>query len=525
MLDLLIKNAAVVDGTGADRVTRDIGIKDGRFRLDGIGNAEAEKTIDADGLALAPGFIDAHGHTDLFAWVEPLCSAKLRQGITTEIAGQCGMSPAPVSAEFQPVYRLYYESQGAPIYPDHTELASVAALMERLESLKLGINLAIFAAQGTLRIAAMGLNPAKPDKAQMDRMRAQAREAMQAGALGISSGLMYPPGSFSDEDELAALCGAIAPYGGIYTSHIRNQGNQLARSVEETLSIARRAGISANISHHKAAGKANWGKISETIRMIHEEGNATHDVYPYTASSTSLSATLPPACMKEGIEKLVIHLGDPSYLRELEKRIFQPYEEWDNDLLECGYDGILVIDAPLTADAPGLTIAQYAAKHAMRPFDAYIHLLRENRLRVNDVCFSMSQADVDRLIGDPLCMFGTDSLYVPGMKMTHPRSIGTFPRILGRSVREQKLITLEEAIRKMTSLPANRYGLSGKGIVAEGADADMVLFDPKTVMDRADYTSPLAGNAGIAGVYVGGMLAVDHGTPTGARNGHVLRKG
>lgn len=524
-LDVLIENATVVDGTGSERLRRDVGILDGRIVLENLDGARAERTVEAKGLVLAPGFIDAHGHTDLFAAAEPQCSAKLLQGITTEIAGQCGMSQAPASAEFQGVCRAYYESQGAPIYPNHAELTSVGSLMETLESLKPGINLALFAAHGTLRMAAMGLSPGKPDAAQMDRMRSLAREAMEAGALGISSGLMYAPGSFSDGDEMVALCEATAPYGGVYTSHIRNQGNRLAESVREVLDVAGKAGVTANISHHKAVGKSNWGKVAQTIRMIHEDGNASHDVYPYVASSTTLQATLPPSCMKEGASALLGHLADAAYVKELERRIFNPEEEWDNDLRECGYENILIISAGTTSDAVGLTLEEYARKTGLAPFEAYVRLLRENRLAVGDVCFSMSQDDVDALVRDGLCMFGTDSLYVKGMRMTHPRALGTFPRILGRCVRERGLLTLEEAVRKMTQFPAVRYGLKGKGVIAQGADADLVLFDPDTILDRADFRSPLAGNVGIAQVYVGGKLAVENGEVTGVRNGHVLRKG
>ena len=525
ILDVLIRNATLVDGSGAAPAPRSVGVAEGKIVLEGLGNAKAASTLDAAGLVLAPGFIDAHGHTDLMVNMDPLAAAKLCQGITTEIAGQCGLSLAPVSAEFFPLFKLYFEGWGARLYPNHAELRSVGAFMETMESMKPGINLALFAAHGTLRLAAMGMDPGRPDARQMALMEALAKEAMEAGALGLSSGLMYSPGSFAETEELVALCAAMAPYGAIYTSHIRNQGNELLDSVRETLDVARRAGATANISHHKAVGKSNWGKVSDSIRMIHEEGNATHDVYPYAASSTNLLATLPPSCMKEGLDVLMGQLSDRAYLEELERRIFEPVEKWDNDLLECGYDGILVMSAEATGDAVGLTIAQFAAKRGLEPFAAYALLLRENSLVVGDVCFSMSQDDVDTLVADPLCMFCTDSLYVSGMKMTHPRSIGSFPRILGRCVREKRLLTLEEAIRKMTSLPASRYGLRGKGLVAEGYDADLVLFDPEAILDRADYLSPLVPNEGIARVYVGGALAVLNGKPTGERKGHVLRKG
>ena len=336
ILDVLIRNATLVDGSGAAPASRSVGVAEGKIVLEGLGNAKAASTLDAAGLVLAPGFIDAHGHTDLMVNMDPLAAAKLCQGITTEIAGQCGLSLAPVSAEFFPLFKLYFEGWGARLYPNHAELRSVGAFMETMESMKPGINLALFAAHGTLRLAAMGMDPGRPDARQMALMEALAKEAMEAGALGLSSGLMYSPGSFAETEELVALCAAMAPYGAIYTSHIRNQGNELLDSVRETLDVARRAGATANISHHKAVGKSNWGKVSDSIRMIHEEGNATHDVYPYAASSTNLLATLPPSCMKEGLDVLMGQLSDRAYLEELERRIFEPVEKWDNDLLECG---------------------------------------------------------------------------------------------------------------------------------------------------------------------------------------------
>ena len=524
MLQTLIQNAIVIDGTGLPGRRMDVGIKDGKLVLD-PGSCEAAEILDAEGFVLAPGFIDVHGHSDLAAHLDPLCAGKLCQGVTTEIAGQCGISPAPLVPENMGAYIGYYQNMGAPLYPGYEAFTSIGAFMDALDSLHMGINIALFAAHGSLRLGAMGFDFSPANAKQLDTMAALAREAMNDGALGVSSGLMYAPGIFASPEELTAVCRGAAEKNGIYTSHIRNQGNRLLESVEETLTVARNAGITANISHNKAVGKANWGKVRETIRMIHEDGTATHDVYPYTASSTVLSATLPPSCVKMGNDKLIAALNDPAFREELAEKIFHPTEEWDNDLLECGYDGILIIAAAKTTDAVGKTIAECAKMWDIAPFDAYCRLLADNAMTVSDICFSMSEDDVAEFVRDPLCMIGSDGTYIAGLTpMTHPRSMATFPRIFRKYVREQKLISMEEAVRKMTGFPAQRYGLRGKGMIKDGFDADLVLFNPNTIADQATYVDPFLKNIGIERVYVNGTLAVLNGEATGARGGKVFRR-
>ena len=528
MYDIIIENALVFDGSQNPPYIGNIGIKDGKIAPAPMAGAEAKERIDASGSAVSPGWIDAHGHTDLFAFADPDCSAKLLQGVTTELAGQCGYTAAPVSEEFWDVHKGYYQSLGAPLYPGNRQFTSMDALFGFLEQLPLGINLASFIGHGTLRMAAMGLSGEKPDAAQMDAMKRLLREAMEAGAMGLSTGLMYAPGSFSDTEELKELCKVVAEYNGIYTSHMRNQGGELFSSVKEVIGLAKATGVQANISHFKAAGRSNWGKVKEAFAMIDEAVSQgcriTADVYPYAASSTNLSATLPPSYMKLGVETLLDRLASPAFAAGLEQDIFHPSEAFDNDLLESGYDGILILSSPQTPEAAGLTIAQYAVRMGIRPFDAYVKLLVENRLTVSDICFSMDEEDVCHVLVQPGCMIGTDSLYIPGMKMVHPRSIGTFPRVLARYVREKRVLSMEDAIYKMTGLAAKTYGLAGKGSLAEGMDADLVLFDPERIGDHAQYLHPLEKNEGIRYVIVNGIIAAKDGAVVKPGAGRVLRR-
>jgi N-acyl-D-aspartate/D-glutamate deacylase len=529
MLDILIKNALIIDGSGRKSYLGDIGIKDGVIEKTGEISQEAAEVINAEGLIASPGFIDVHGHSDMYLFVDPGCGAKLKQGITTELAGQCGISPAPVSAEYFAQYKAYYQQMGAMLPKECSDFHNFKQYSEYLLSLPLGINICCFIGQGSIRIASMGLTPESASDRQINIMKGYLEEAMENGALGMSTGLMYAPGSFTATEELIEICKAMAPFHGIYTSHIRNQGNRLIESVEEAIRIGIEAGVDVNISHHKAVGKENFGKVKTSLAKIKEASQkgicVTHDIYPYAASSTTLSATLPPSLIKMGTEKLLEELPKEEFQKLLFQKIFEPDEEWDNDIAACGWEGILIIAAPCTQDAVGLTISQYAQKQGMKPFDAYIKLLLQNRLTINDICFAMDDRDVEYLFSDSDCMIGTDSIYVPSMTMVHPRSIGTFPKILGEYVREKKLLTLEKAIFKLTGLPASVYALSHKGLIEEGMDADLVLFDAEKVAAQADYINPLRPNMGISYVLVNGKIAVIENKCTDAAAGKVIRGG
>ena len=455
--------------------------------------------------------------------LDPARASKLLQGVTTELCGQCGLGPAPVTEQNYPVYHKYLSQQGIPMYPDDRTFTSFSAYLSRMEQTPAGINLAYFIPHGTVRLAVMGFSHDAPDDRQLAQMRELVEDAMQAGALGLSTGLAYAPGRFAATDELAALTEPVGRYGGVYTSHLRDQGDQLEQSVQEAIDIARRGGARVNVSHHKAVGEQNFGKVRKTTQMLHEAGiPATHDVYPYTASSTMLISTLPMAFAQLEPQALLQALADPGELARLASLLLQG---GSGDAAEaCGLDRLLITNATKTPEAAGKTIRQIAQARGVSPFEAYAALLRENELGVQYIKFGMSESDVSYLMADELCMFGSDALYVPGMKVTHPRSIGTFPCVLRRAVREEQSISLPEAIRKLTSLPAEVYGLAGKGRIAAGMDADLTLFDAAKITDHATYTQPLLPNEGIRRVYLGGVCAVRDDQYTGAMAGKLLRR-
>ena len=523
MFDLLIRNAQVLDGTGAPAYLADVAVKDGKIAAVGKLSGEAAETADATGLTLAPGFIDVHGHSDFFMPLDPARASKLLQGVTTELCGQCGLGPAPVTEQNYPVYHKYLSQQGIPMYPDDRTFTSFSAYLSRMEQTPAGINLAYFIPHGTVRLAVMGFSHDAPDDRQLAQMRELVEDAMQAGALGLSTGLAYAPGRFAATDELAALTEPVGRYGGVYTSHLRDQGDQLEQSVQEAIDIARRGGARVNVSHHKAVGEQNFGKVRKTTQMLHEAGiPATHDVYPYAASSTMLISTLPMAFAQLEPQALLQALADPGELARLASLLLQG---GSGDAAEaCGLDRLLIANATKTPEAAGKTIRQIAQARGVSPFEAYAALLRENELGVQYIKFGMSESDVSYLMADELCMFGSDALYVPGMKVTHPRSIGTFPCVLRRAVREEQSISLPEAVRKLTSLPAEVYGLAGKGRIAAGMDADLTLFDAAKITDHATYTQPLLPNEGIRRVYLGGVCAVRDDQYTGAMAGKLLRR-
>ena len=524
--DIVFRNVEVFDGTGKESFCTDVFLKDGKIAQVGFTEARAAEEIDGSGLSLAPGFIDVHTHSDTQLFPDPSRMCKLMQGITSEIGGQCGWSRGPADPEIPEEGYEYLKAAnngGKPLklYPNYSEL------LDAISHVRLGANQMVFVGHHVLRASTVGMENRKPTPHELSRMKELLESAMQEGAPGLSTGLVYAPGCYSTTEELIDLARVVAQYKGIYTTHMRNEADGVLDSVREVIRIVKETGVSANISHLKAMYRKNLPKLDQALGLIDQacaEGyDITFDVYPYDASSATILSTLPPSYLSHGMQWLMEELSSPEGIDRLEKSILEPTEAWDNPLLNAGFDKDVIAVANATPEAAGKSIHEYALEKGMRDVEAYAYLITANKGSVTDIRFAMSEESLAALYSHPHCMVGTDGLYYGGKLLSHPRSFGTFPRYLGRFVREQKVLHFEEAIHHITGMPAERYRLGGKGFIREGFDGDLVLFHKDTIIDQATYQNPFLPNIGIEMVFVGGQAAVVRNMPTGVLNGKVLK--
>ncbi|HXH27628.1 MAG TPA: D-aminoacylase, partial [Candidatus Polarisedimenticolia bacterium] len=494
-----------------------------------LGDATAKRAIDARGLVIAPGFIDMMGQSEYTVLVDPRVPSKITQGITTELTGE-GASVAP-QTPFT-VKDLMPELGDLPVQVDWTDFDGYFAHLMRKGT---AVNFAHLVGAAQVRQAVLRSDNRPPSAAELQAMKDLVARAMRQGAFGLSTALIYPPGSFATTDELIALARVAARFGGFYASHIRNEGDDLLPAIDEAVRIGREAGLPVEIWHLKAAGQQNWGRMKEAVAAIEAARasgvDVTADIYPYTASMTGLAASLPPDASEGGNEALVARLKDPAERARLRKEIEGPSQGWENLFHNIGRaDRILIagVHQPANKKYQGKRLSEVAAMRGVDPIDAMFDLLAEENGAVDAVYFEMSEEDVRRALQVPWIAFNCDASGVSpegvlGSTMTHPRAYGSFPRVLGHYVRDEKLLTLEDAVRRMTSLPAQRLGLRDRGLVRPGMFADLAVFDPKTVNDRATYEQPHQYSEGMRYVLVNGVPVVDKGRITGRLPGRVLR--
>jgi len=528
--DLLIKDGRILDGTGSPWYRGDIAIRGGRIaKIGRFGDVPAKAAVDANGRIVAPGFIDMLGQSELTILVDPRVPSKIFQGITTEITGE-GDSVAPLSDAVIAANRVTYDHYR--ITPDWRDFREYFA---RLEKQGMGINLGSYVGATTVRRTAIGDADRAPTSAELDQMRSMVREAMEQGAMGVSTSLEYAPAPYAKTDELIALASEAAKYGGIYATHMRSEGDAIMESLAETARIAREAKIPVEIWHLKVAGKANWGKMPQVVAFIDKARalglDITANTYAYTAWENSLSAFIPPWAHDGGDVKLLERLHDATARARIKKEMDAPSKDWDNEWQEIpGPEAILVssVQNPALTPILGKTVAQIAKAWKKDPKDTIFDLLIQDKAYTFVSVFGMQQSDVSLALKQPWVSVDNDSSGASpegllGEDHPHPRAYGTFPRILRKYVREEKLLTLPDAIRKFTSLPAQRMGLTDRGVLKEGMWADLVVFDPESVHDTATYAQPNQFSVGMDYVLVNGVPVIAEGKMTGALPGKALR--
>jgi N-acyl-D-amino-acid deacylase len=529
MFDILIKNGLVIDGSGTAGIRADVAIEAGRVADIGrLSAAEAATVIDATGLVVAPGFIDMHSHADFSLPVCPTADSLVHQGITTAVVGQCGYSPVPLLEETRAhLIRHMDASMGrSGERLPWEKWASFKTYLEDLSRIGTSLNIVPLVGQGTVRAGVVGFGPGPATPEQRAKMTAVVAQAMDDGAFGLSTGLIYPPGSFTQTDEIAAVAKPVGDRGGIYFSHIRGEADTLLAAIIEAIRIGKESGAAVQISHFKVAGRKNWDTVERALALIDKaraEGlNVTADLYPYLAGSTGLSALLPQWAHEGGKEAVANRLADPAVREKM--TLSMKSEGFAKDM---EWNQVLIGFAPGKPDYEGHYVAELAKAQGKSPYDWLYDALLETGLRATMITFMMSEQNRLRELRHPAMMIGTDGMgYALSGSMSeglpHPRNYGTFPRILGHYVREEKVLSLEEAVWKMTGFPAQKLGLRDRGLVIKGQWADLTIFDPNRVADKATYVSPHHYPEGIPHVLVRGVFVVRDGVHTGARPAGVL---
>lgn len=524
--DLIIRGGYVLDGSGGEAFEADIGISGNYIKEIGqILSVRGNSVIEAKDLVVCPGFIDAHEHTDVGLLVNPKAESSIRQGITTLVSGNCGYSPFPVAEE------IYEESKEnlKELFQLDLTWRDINGFFSRLEEKGIALNYSTLVGQGAIRGAAMGFNDRPPSQEELEKMKRMVAENIEHGAVGLSTGLEYAPGSYAKADEIIELCSVVARYGGVYATHMRDEGDKLIESLDESIEAARKTSVSVEISHFKIAYPRNWHKIDAALAKIEEAKNngisIFCDRYPYIAGSTGLSFYFPLWAKQGTTDEFLAKLKDPAlesrlraHLAEQEKKL----GSWDKVVISS-----VVTEKNKTFE--GKSVLAGAKETGKSPYDFMKDLLIEEKSRIGMVTFMMKEENLKRILAHPLVGVGTDGSAVAPYGLLHrgkphPRHYGTFPRVLGRYIREEKIVPLPEMMRKMTSIPAQKFGFGKRGALKSGYFADIVIFDQDKVIDKATWTDPHQYPEGIEYVLVNGRVVIKEGDHTGDLPGKVLRK-
>ncbi len=521
----------VADGSGTPPTQLDVAITGAR--ISGLlkpGEAKgASMVIDASGMIVCPGFIDIHTHSDLYLLQNPLAESKIRQGVTTELVGNCGGSAAPLIGAARDVTIDSARNLDVKI-----DWSSLDEYLLRLSNLRTSVNVATLIGAENLRLSVLGTMDVKADADSLRQMNALLAESMTQGAFGLSSGLIYAPGCYASTEELISLASTASTFGGMYASHIRGEGGTLVRAVEEAIRIGREAHIPVEISHHKACGRPNWGTVRTTLKMIEQarkDGvDVAFDVYPYTASNTSLDSVLPPWARDGGKEAIIRRLKDPAQRKRIADAFTRMSDDFENTVIEDGWENIVVVGFTKQGNRrfENESVAEIAKQLGKDPAETAFDLMLDEDLGISGIFHEISDEDVMTVMSHPLASIGSDGMsespYGPmGRTSTHPRSYGTFPRVIRRYAIEKGLFPIHEAIKKMTSIPAKRIGLEDRGLLAKGMAADVVVFDPEKIRDTATYEDSHRYPEGIPYVLVNGAVTIADGKHTKERAGLVLR--
>jgi N-acyl-D-amino-acid deacylase len=524
MFDILIKNGTIIDGTGNKREKADIGIlKDRIVEIGNLSESQSQNTIDANGLTVSPGFIDMHSHGDMNLAFLPTADSKIHQGITLEVVGNCGMSMAPLSKDMVSNFNSEYRTAGGE---HEVTWDSFGGYIKNLQEQGISLNIAPLVGHGTIREKVMGMSDALPDQNQLAAMEFEVDRAMDEGAFGLSTGLIYTPNTYSKTDEIISLAKRAAKKGGIYASHVRDEGKYLIESIEEAFLIGRSAELPVEISHLKAAGPYNWHKMAIALEMINDARikgmDVASDMYPYPKSNTNLNTAIPAWVHVGGTDKMISRLKDPAMRAQIHKEVGDPV-----DSNEVGWDGVMICSCPLLPALEGRMVQDIADEWKRDPLDTTMDILIESNNNAEVIKSTMKEENVTMGLSTPFIMIGSDGgeLSIEGFFAAgkpHPRNYGTFPRVLAKYARQEKLFTLEEAVRKMTGLSAERLKLHQRGLLKQGYFADITIFDADHVLDKSTFIKPQQYPEGIQWVIVNGKIVIADSIHTGSRPGKII---